>query len=67
MEAPSSSRFALPVSDELQKEQRGTAIPYKTKAATAWGAGIFSDWALKWILNLYQSQEFAVWRPHCWK
>ena len=32
MEAPSSSRFALPVSDELeelQEERRGTTIPYK--------------------------------------
>ena len=65
MEAPSSSRFALPVSDELeelQEDRRGTTIPYKTKAATAWGVGIFSDWASKRILKLYLSREFAVLR-----
>ena len=70
MEAPSSSRFSLPVSDELeelQEDRRGTTIPYKTKAATAWGVGIFSDWASKRISKLYLSREFAVWRPHCWK
>ena len=52
MEAPSSSRFALPVSDELeelQEDRRGTTIPYKTKAATAWGVDIFSDWTSKRI------------------
>ena len=39
-------------------------IPYKTKAATAWGVGIFSDWASKRILKLYHlSREFAVCRP----
>ena len=46
MEAPPSSRYALPVSDELgelEEEQRGTTIPYKTEAATEWGVGIFSD------------------------
>ena len=42
MEAPSGSRFSLPVSyelyiEELQEKRRGTNIPYKTKAATAWG------------------------------
>ena len=70
MEAPSSNRFALPVSDELeelQEERRGTTILYKTKAATPWEIGIFSDWASKRILNLYLFPEFAVWRPHCWK
>ena len=61
LEAPSSSRFALPVSDELEEEQRGTAIPDKTKAATAWGVGIFSNWASKRILKLYLSREFAAW------
>ena len=70
MEAPSSSRFTLPVSDELeelQEERRGTTILYKTKAATARarGVGIFSNWASKRILKLYLSQKFAVWRPHC--
>ena len=70
MEAPSSSRFYLPVSnelEELQEDRRGITIPYKTKAATAWGIGIFSDWASKRILKPYLSREFAVWRPHCWK
>ena len=70
MEAPSSSRFALPISDELeelQEDRRGTTIPCKTKAATAWGVGIFSDSASKRILKLYLSREFAVWRPHCWE
>ena len=40
MEAPPSSRFALPVGDELkelQEDRRVTTIPYKTKAAIAWG------------------------------
>ena len=52
MKAPSSSRFSLPVSDELeelQEDRRETTIPYKTKVATAWGVGIFSDWASKRI------------------
>ena len=54
MEAPPSSRFALPVGNELkelQEDRRVTTIPYKTKAATAWGVGIFSDWASKRILS----------------
>ena len=67
MEAPPSSRFSLPIGDELeelQEDRRVTTIPYKTKAATAWGVGIFTDWASKRILKLYHlSREFAVWRP----
>ena len=51
MEGASSNRFALPVSDELEQQRRGNAIPGNTKAATSWGVGIFSEWASKRIVK----------------
>ena len=40
-----SSRFKEPVSDALEEEKRTNAVPDKTKAATAWGIGIYTEWA----------------------
>ena len=65
MEAPSSTRFALPVSDELEGEQ--TTIPDTTKAATVWGVGIFSNWDSKWIVKAASIPEIRSLRPHCWE
>ena len=40
-----SSRFKEPVSDALEEEMRTNAVPDKTKAVTAWGIRIYTEWA----------------------
>ena len=40
-----SSRFKEPVSDALEEEMCTNAVPDKTKAVTAWGIGIYTEWA----------------------
>ena len=39
------SRFAPPVSDSMEEQQRLTPIPTKTKSVTAWGMRVWNDWA----------------------
>ena len=39
------SRFKEPVSDAFEEEMRTNAVPDKTKAVTAWGIGIYTEWA----------------------
>ena len=45
MATSATKRFTEPVSDALEEEMRTNAVPDKTKAVTAWGIGIYTEWA----------------------
>ena len=46
-----NSKWALPVTDEIEDQHRVIAIPQKTRAATAWGMNIYSEWAAAGIIK----------------
>ena len=64
MEEPSSSRFALPIGDELEEERRETAIPDKAKVDFIYYAPNYTSCRLPnkqpYLILLYNSTVTIV-------
>ena len=57
------SRFAPPVTDSMEEQQRLTAIPAKTKSVTAWGIRVWNDWAAARAASISETDRLIVTTP----
>ena len=57
------SRFAPPVTDSMEEQQRLTAIPEKTKSMAAWGIRVWNDWAATRVAVISETDRLIVTTP----